>query len=443
MSKKILTYLLVIALITISGLPAFADNIYSIGFSLNKSGYTIDEYIAGSGTIYNNGTPLPNALVTMVVNSEDGKSMYDVDQYTTDSEGKFDVRFRMVESAGEGRYTISLKSYEIEKIVPFSIVKPHVPDDDTPSRPRDKKETEKSPIELGLIKIEGDIDSSLKAEILDEQEAEEIFNYLASAEYYPISNIFDITLSKELDKPLKLIIKYDTSKITDSQKLGVYYFNEGTNEWEYIGGKVVKEGEIQVTIDHLSKFAVVEYRKTFKDISNIAWAQNQIEVLAARHIINGVDNENYAPNNNITRAAFAKLIVEGLNLKAGSNEVKFGDVQAGSWYKESVDIAASLGLVVGYDGKFDPNGQITREQMAAIIVRAIEHVDPNGNYTAGVSSFTDQEQISTWAREAVEVAASKGLVQGVGNGLFEPQGKATRAQAAVIVYRMLDLLGEL
>lgn len=539
MSKKILVYLLVIALITISGLPAFGEGTHTIEFSLSKANYNIDEYITGTGTVYNNGSPLPNALVTMVVESEDGKSVYDVEQYTTDSQGKFNVKFRMVKSAKYATYYIKLKSYEAAKSVLFKITseiptvtlesititgdkneikvndklqlnlkgkmsdgsdatkdelkgvqwissntsiaavdnnglvtgkgkgevtisakigelfatfrvkvtqESNLPDDGgdspTPSKPTEDKK-EKSPIELGLIVVEGELKTSLAVKMLDGKDAEEIFNYLSSGEYQPLSNIFDIASSKRLDKPLTLTIKYDISKVTDSQKLGVYYFNEIIKEWEYIGGKIIKEGEIEVTTDQLGKFAVIEYRKTFNDISNVPWAQKQIEVLAARHIIKGVNDKNYAPNNNITRAEFAKLIVEAYNLKAGDQVVSFSDVKSGAWYTDSVQIAASLGIVTGYDGKFDPNGLITREQMATMIVRALKYVDPNGSYATSTLNFADQGQISAWAKEAVEISANKELVKGLGNGLFSPQEKSTRAQAAVIIYRMLDLLDRL
>lgn len=537
MSKKILICLLVIALITVNGLPAFGESIYIMDFSLNKTDYNIDEYVAGTGTVYNNGVPAPNALVTMAVENEDGKSIYDVDQYTTDSQGKFNVRFRMVKSIENGTYYIKLKSYGVEKIASFKIKKeistiilesititgskteikvnekiqlglkgkmsdgsdatkedledvqwsssnasvaavdsnglvtgkgkgeviitakvgelsatfkmkvikqssPPDYDDPAPLKPKEEKK-EKSPIELGLIVVEGDLKTSLIVEILDEKEAEEIVSYLSSAEYQPLSDIFDVKSSKRLDMPLTLTIKYDISKVTEPQKLGVYYFNEVAKVWEYIGGKVVKEGEIKVAIDKLGKIAVIEYRKTFNDVSNVVWAQKQIEILAARHIINGVDDKNYAPNDNITRAAFTKLIVEGLKLKPEGKIVSFSDVKAGAWYKESVETAASLGIVTGHDGKFDPNGQITREQMAAIIVRALKYIKPNESYTSGTPSLTDYGEISEWAKEAVEISASKELVKGLGNGTFGPQEKATRAQAAVIIYRMLDLLDRL
>ncbi len=625
MSKKILVYLLVIALITVSGLPAFGESIYTMDFSLNKTDYSIDEYVTGTGIVYNSGVPTPNALVTMTVENEDGKSLYDVEQYTTNSQGKFNVRFRMVKSIENGTYNIKLKSNGVEKSVSFKITK-EIPiiilesiaivgskneikvndnlqlslkgkmsdgsdattkdlkdaqwsssnnsiatvdstglvtgkgkgeaiitvkvgelqaafkvrvtqessppdsggDDSTPSKPKQPAEKEQKTsqgtaiiktddkgnivtllnvdkdkvsaqikdnvdgivtinaavdpnasqisvnmnaelfstasqnstrleintgnatisIEPGTLSVADGAEVSLTTKALNEEEAKEILARVGSTEFNTAALVFDfdITSSKgavRFNKPLTITIKYDTSKVIEPEKLGIYYFNNNTKEWEYIGGKVTRNGTIEFKVEHFSKYTAMEYRKTFNDISNVVWAQKQIEVLAARHIIKGIDSKNFAPNNNITRAEFAKLIVEGLSLKHGEKIVSFSDVKAGAWYKEFVEIAASLGIVTGHDGKFDPNGQITREQMATMIVRALKYIEPNGSYITGILNFTDYENISEWAKEAVEISVSKELVKGLGNGAFGPQEKATKAQAAVIIYRMLDVLDRL
>ena len=237
-------------------------------------------------------------------------------------------------------------------------------------------------------------------------------------------------------------MNYDPTKVSDPEKLGIYYFNETTGKWEYVGGKVTDEGTIVFNVKHFSKYTAMEYRKTFNDI-NIPWAKNQIEVLAARHIISGLDNSSYGSNDNITRAAFAKLLVYALNLEQGANKVEFSDVINGQWYTEPVEIAASLGIVTGYEGKFNPNGEITREEMATMIVRALRNVNPNGDYTLGTTTFADNSNISSWAQEAVSIASGKGLRNGLDGNKFGPMDKATRAQSAVIIYRMLNMLDRL
>ena len=159
----------------------------------------------------------------------------------------------------------------------------------------------------------------------------------------------------------------------------------------------------------------------------------------------GVDDDNYAPNSNISRAAFAKLLVKALDLKASDNVVKFNDIEEEKWYTQPVETAASLEIVKGYgDGdEFNPNGEITREAMAVMIVRALKQVDPDGDYTVDSLGFGDSDSISDWAKSEVGIASNKGLVTGVSSTEFAPKENATRAQAAVIIYRVLDLLNRI
>ena len=260
---------------------------------------------------------------------------------------------------------------------------------------------------------------------------------------------FDLTVSNggqesdlEFENPIIITVGYDTIKVTNHKKLGMYYYNEETEQWEYVGGKANADGTFEFDANHFSKYTIMEYDKTFPDV-DMPWAKNEIEILAARHIIDGVDGVNYAPNANITRAAFAKLLVYALDLERGDNQVAFTDVQKGAWYQEPVEIAASLGIVTGYEGKFNPNGQITREQMATMLVRALKHVDPDGQYTQTIMPFGDADKVESWASDSVAVAYDKGLITGKPGNVFEPKNNATRAESAVVIYRLLDLLGEI
>ena len=187
-------------------------------------------------------------------------------------------------------------------------------------------------------------------------------------------------------------------------------------------------------------FMAMQFNKTFDDIS-IPWAQEYIEVLASRHIIKGIDDDTFLPNNNITRAEFATLLVRALDLKATNTSVVFGDLAKGSWYEESVMVAASHGIVKGFNNEFDPNGQITREAMATMIVRALKLVDLENEYLPGEVQFKDE--ISDWASEYVSIAYKQGIVKGLSDEQFGSGQSATRAQAAVMIYRLLETLGEL
>ena len=108
----------------------------------------------------------------------------------------------------------------------------------------------------------------------------------------------------------------------------------------------------------------------------------------------------------------------------------FNDVKAGEWYTDAVLWASGNGILDGYgDGRFGTNDPVTREQMVTLLWRFSGK--PAGS--ADLSGYQDADQISDWAKEAFAWAVGIGLVQGKGDGVLDPQGKATRAEVAQIV----------
>src|SRR5690606_7189712 len=111
------------------------------------------------------------------------------------------------------------------------------------------------------------------------------------------------------------------------------------------------------------------YHRFFKDVQG-HWAQADIETMAARHIAQGVSSDSFAPNKPITRAEFTALLARTLQLEEQSDK-RFSDVPATSWYADAVNQAYTAGIVNGLDDDhFAPVLQITREQMAVMIVQA-------------------------------------------------------------------------
>ncbi|MFC4102656.1 InlB B-repeat-containing protein [Paenibacillus xanthanilyticus] len=227
----------------------------------------------------------------------------------------------------------------------------------------------------------------------------------------------------------------------DEDLLGVYYYNEGTKAWEYVGGSVdpVKQ-TVTVTLEHLSKYAVLEYAKSFADVPSNHWAARTLEVLAAKHIINGTSDTLFTPNGPTTRAAFTSLLVRALGLTKAAGALPFDDVQAGQWYANEVAIAYEAGLVTGIsETKFDPNGTITREQMAVLLVRAYAY-ENSASAASGqaAADLKDGASISSWAVEGVNKAIAAGLLQGKGNGNFDPASNASRAETAQAILNVIN-----
>ena len=114
----------------------------------------------------------------------------------------------------------------------------------------------------------------------------------------------------------------------------------------------------------------------------------------------------------------------------------YADVEAQSWYGTAVYWARLHGIVKGYsDELFGPGDVITREQMAVILYRYAQYKGYDVSARGDLGKYTDGDQTSSWALEAVRWANAAGLINGTDNAALLPQGSATRAQAAAILTR--------
>ena len=128
---------------------------------------------------------------------------------------------------------------------------------------------------------------------------------------------------------------------------------------------------------------------------------------------------------------------------AGTNS--FTDVPAGKYYTNAVSWAAANGVVNGVGaGRFQPDGNVTREQMAAILYRFAAKNGMNTSQRADLSGYPDSGAVSGWARQGLQWAVGAGIINGVGSGgsaMLQPQGDATRAQVATILMRFIRNFG--
>ncbi len=175
----------------------------------------------------------------------------------------------------------------------------------------------------------------------------------------------------------------------------------------------------------------------FRDMGSATWATEAVDALVKLGAINGKSEGVFAPQDSITRAEFVKIIVSAFSLTQGEKSVAFSDVSDGDWYAKAVQIASSLGLVSGIsENEFGAGLSITREDMAVIAARLSE-LKGIENDGSGVR-FNDAAQISEYAQEAVSKLSSSGIISGMGDNMFMPKEKVTRAQAAKIIYELLN-----
>ena len=189
---------------------------------------------------------------------------------------------------------------------------------------------------------------------------------------------------------------------------------------------------------------IVNGNVNFQDLDQAAWARDAIVYLAQRGIINGRSSTEFAPNDSITRAEFAQLVINmyGLNAVTSANvnvTSNFADVQSGTWYYNAVNIAANLGIVNGYpDGNFYPNNLVSRQEMALMMYRVANKA--NAKLTAVNEQKVWSDPVADWAADAVTTLQMAGVINGTSDTTFEAEAGATRAQAAQMIYNLYQVI---
>lgn len=259
------------------------------------------------------------------------------------------------------------------------------------------------------------------------------------------SQVYDFSLSVDgvtttsFDRPIVISLPLGSTTGLDKELLSVAKIVEGGLEIH--GGRVTDTSVIE-SRDSFSSYVVVENKVTFGDVAHVAsWAGRAIDVVAAKGAINGKADGVFDPDANVTRAEFAKMLVRALDLENGSATEGFADVNATDWFAPYVAAAADKGIINGKSAtKFDPSAPIKRAEMATMITRALKYVNGSkdvADIDAALAVFADADQINETLKAGVAFAASKEIV--VGNeGKFAPNANATRAQAAVIIYRAIN-----
>ncbi|TCT15473.1 Ig-like protein group 3 [Natranaerovirga pectinivora] len=229
----------------------------------------------------------------------------------------------------------------------------------------------------------------------------------------------------------------------DTEHLVIVYIDTNGNRTPVYNGRYnAEKGRMEFRTNHFSKYAVAYVQETFNDIGNHGWAQRSIEVLASRGIIRGtsVEEKRFEPSANISRADFVILLVKTLGLTADI-EGNFDDVASNDYFYNEVAIAKELGIAYGVgNNKFDPREEISREDMMTLTARAmiVAGVTTEANDELVLDSFTDHNEIATYALESIAMLVGNGLIEGYNNNTIQPNGNATRAEMAMFMYRLYN-----
>lgn len=261
-----------------------------------------------------------------------------------------------------------------------------------------------------------------------------VYDLKASLDGKDVSFARTIPVSFQLDK----------TKLHAAHQVYVYTYDESGKAWRIAGGQWdAGSGVLTAPLSHFSKYAAMEADKTFNDIDG-HWARLEMEALAARGIIDGMEPGFFKPEELLTRAQFAALLARQLDLKSPAALSGFGDVEAGEWYAPYVYAAKEAGLISGIgDGLFGPDQHLNREQLAVLLVNAYFYGTGKKAGDMAVTAerkYSDEGIISQWAQSSVRIASALGLMGAMEGDQFKPGESVTRAQAAATLYRLVNLV---
>ena len=177
----------------------------------------------------------------------------------------------------------------------------------------------------------------------------------------------------------------------------------------------------------------------FKDVKTADWFYNDVKYVYEKGMMAGTAADVFAPNATTTRAMIVTILYRLEGSPAVTGTSAFADVPAGQWYTDAVNWAAANQIVKGTSATtFAPNASITREQMAAILYRYAQYKGYDVTKKADLSGYSDNGQVSAYAKDALAWANAAKLINGVTNTTLAPQGNATRAQVSAILHRFCD-----
>ncbi len=277
-----------------------------------------------------------------------------------------------------------------------------------------------------------------------------------------ISNDILLTINAEtsanesvyFSKPV--IVTFDLEKALngaslDSKNLIVYFYDKTKEKYDYVSDLAISlDGKTAAFLTyHFSTFVVMEDSVAasplvnneipFDDVSG-HWSETYVNQLFADGVVKGKGYRKFLPSDTITRAEFLKMVLMAFGYDINSNhpDLLYSDVSKDHWAYDFVGLADGLGLVEGYGaGSFKPDAEISRAEALKILVTASGQSDDLDKYK-GVSKFLDVQD-SGWYLPYLNYSVSNEVVGGYGNGLFGPDNSLTRAEAAKMVVKMLQL----
>ncbi|QJD87469.1 S-layer homology domain-containing protein [Cohnella herbarum] len=241
-----------------------------------------------------------------------------------------------------------------------------------------------------------------------------------------------------LSKPIRVSLKIEAD--VNPSLSGVYFLDED-GSLEYVGGRVTS-GFMNANVNHFSKYGVLEYDKYFQDVPASHWAYTSISELAAKHVVNGVTDQRFGKDLKISRAEFTSLIVRAFGLRSWDAKQSFTDVSEKSWYSADIASALQAGIITGRTKtEFAPEAAMTRSEAAVILARTVERLSVKVPVGKGsLDDFMDKSDISAMFQDSLSKSVGAGLLQGDHRNRLRPNDVMTRAEAAIVIQKLLAIV---
>ena len=203
---------------------------------------------------------------------------------------------------------------------------------------------------------------------------------------------------------------------------------------------VALDGGIVFTLETDATVKIVDNSKDFDDTYG-HWAEDAIDFATAHEMFGGTSADTFSPDTPMTRGMLAVVLHRFEDTPNHTFTGSFEDVASGSWYADGIHWMADNGIIGGYgNGNFGADDSITREQLATILYRYADVMGYGTSGSASLDRFSDVDNVSGYAVEAMGWAVENGLIGGMGDGTLAPQGSATRAQIATTLMRFVENL---
>ena len=212
--------------------------------------------------------------------------------------------------------------------------------------------------------------------------------------------------------------------------IAVIVKEDGTEE--IVKTSIPTENGVALAVEGNATVKIVDNSKYFVDVKSSDWYDNAVTFVAAREIMDGIGDKKFAPNTVLNRGMIAKVLHNFESNPKSNAKNLFNDVKDNTWYTDAVKWAAENKIVEGYNNNYAPNDNITREHLAAILYRYSNVKGYDMSKTSDLTEFNDKDKTSDWAKEAMKWAVGVGLIGGKGNNILDPKGAASRAEVAQI-----------